>query len=304
MESDRSPVSVTRIPDPGEARPGIAWPTVGLWAGATLLWFGSSTMWLAAMWPWWITTLLNAVAAYLLFTVAHEAAHHSAASGRLNQWLGRLSMPLFAPHSSFKVFRFIHMQHHRFTNHADGSDPDHYTMAGPAWQRPLRWTSVDLQYMFFYAKHLERRPKKEVRMQVLTLLAFLSICLAAILSGHVIALLVLLIVPCRLAVLYLAWAFDYLPHRGLHEKPSGNKFKTTRNRIGLEWLLTPFLMYQNYHLVHHLHPVIPFYRYLAVWRKNEDRYLEGDPELSTPRGRPITPDEYRRMRDLVEHDHG
>ena len=49
--------------------------------------------------------------------------------------------PFFAPHASFPTWRFIHMQHHRFTNHDDGSDPDHYTMRGPGWQRPLRWVT-------------------------------------------------------------------------------------------------------------------------------------------------------------------
>ena len=49
----------------------------------------------------------------------------------------------------------------------------------------------------------------------------------------------------------------------------------------MERLLTPVLLYQNYHLVHHLHPLIPFYRYIAVWRRNESEYLSGDPELST-----------------------
>ena len=58
------------------------------------------------------------------------------------------------------------------------------------------------------------------------------------------------------------------------------------------------MLYQNYHLVHHLHPLIPFYRYIAVWRRNEAAYLSGDPELSTVRGRQLTVDEYRRMREL------
>ena len=31
----------------------------------------------------------------------------------------------------------------------------------------------------------------------------------------------------------------------------------------MEWLLTPLMLSQNYHLVHHLHPSVPFYRYVA-----------------------------------------
>jgi ring-1,2-phenylacetyl-CoA epoxidase subunit PaaE len=75
--------------------------------------------------------------------------------------------------------------------------------------------------------------------------------------------------------------------------------KGTRNRVGGERMLSPALLYQNYHLVHHLHPVVPFYRYIAVWRRNEERYLDGGPALSSVRGRPLTPEEYRRLRGLV-----
>jgi len=292
-----------RIPDPQEPRPRVAWPTVALLAFAVGLWAGSSALWLTGQWPWWISTLLNALAAYLLFTVAHEAAHHAAAErGGINLWIGRLAMPLFSAHSSFPVFRFVHMQHHRFTNHDDGRDPDHYTMAGPPWQRLLRWLTIDLRYIVFYLPHRGRRPVAELREQAVAMGAFLAVVVASILTGNLVALLVLLVVPARIAVVYLAWAFDYLPHKGLRLTPSEDRFKTTRNRVGLEWLITPLLLYQNYHLVHHLHPVIPFYRYLAVWRRGEDRYLDGDPELSTVRGRPVTPDEYRRMRELAAHD--
>ena len=37
------------------------------------------------------------------------------------------------PESGVANRRVVHMQHHRFTNHDDGEDPDHYTMRGPGW---------------------------------------------------------------------------------------------------------------------------------------------------------------------------
>ena len=125
-------LTVKRIPDLEEPVPAVAWPTVGLLAFGIAVWVGSSAAMIIGLWPWWISTMINAFASYLLFTVAHDAGHHSASSdSRLNRWMGRLAVPLFAPHASFPTWRFIHMQHHRFTNHDDGSDPDHYTMRGP-----------------------------------------------------------------------------------------------------------------------------------------------------------------------------
>ncbi len=253
-------------------------------------------------WAWGISIAINAVAAYLLFTVAHDAAHHAASSRPgLNRWMGRIATPFFAPQASFSVWRFIHMQHHRFTNHDDGSDPDAYTHRGPRWQLPLRWLTIDIAYVAFYARRFSERPRRE-RLELGAQTALLAgIAVAAAVTGHLGAFALLYLLPSRIAILYLGWAFDYLPHNRLHHKPSEDKFKTTRNRVGAERLLSPILLYQNYHLVHHLHPVVPFYRYLAVWRRNEQRYLDGDPALSTVRGREITADEYRRLRELSTH---
>ena len=46
---------------------------------------------------------------------------------------------------------------------------------------------------------------------------------------------------------------------------------TARGEVGTgwEWLLTPLMMYQNYHLVHHLYPTVPFYRYKKAWLARE-----------------------------------
>jgi fatty acid desaturase len=247
--------------------------------------------------------LLNAVASFLLFTVSHDAAHNAVSShGTVTSWLGRLSTILFAPHAGFRTWRFIHMQHHRFTNHDDGSDPDHYTHSGPRWQLPLRFATVDLHYMRFYLPKLGSRPRGE-KVELLATWAFvLAVLAACIATGNGLWFLVLYLLPLRMAVVFLAWSFDYLPHHGLEDHTQAtDKFKATRNRVGRERLLSPLLLNQNYHLVHHLHPVIPFYRYLQVWRRSEDAYLAHDPALSDVRGRPITADEYRRLRELAEH---
>lgn len=297
-----TPVTVTRIPDPAEPVPAVAWPTMLLLAGAAGLLAGSTALAVLDVWPAWLSILPNAVAIYLFFTVAHDAAHHAASSdGRRNRAVGRVSTALFAPQISFSVWRFIHMQHHRFTNHDDGSDPDQYTMGGPSWQRLPRLMTLDLHYLAFYLRNAGSRPRRE-KLGVLGQWAlFLAVGAALVVAGYGTDIVVLFLVPQRIAFVWLAFAFDYLPHRGLHLTPSEDRLKTTRNRVGGERWLTPVLLYQNYHLVHHLHPVVPFYRYLAVWRRNEERYLDGEPALSTVRGRPLTADEYRRLRELAEH---
>ncbi|WP_051472216.1 fatty acid desaturase [Patulibacter minatonensis] len=297
------PVTVRRIPNPAEPVPSVAVPTLALLVVGLAGWIGATVLYLADAVPWWATVVVNAVTGYLLFTVAHDAAHRSASSNKvLNNAMGRASAPFFALHAAFPVWRFIHMQHHRFTNHDDGDDPDHYTMRGPGWQRPFRWVTIDYHYVLFYLRHVRSRPRPEQVEGILFLALGVAVPVALIATGNVVAWLVVLFVPSRLAIIWLAYAFDYLPHHGLHHRPKEDRLKTTRNRIGGERWVSPLMLYQNYHLVHHLHPTVPFYKYIQVWRRNEASYVDGDPALSTLRGREITADEYRRMRELVE-DH-
>jgi len=295
---------VTRIPDPAEPVPSISLPAVGLLVGGLALWWGSTLAYINGLWPWPLSTALNALASYLLFTVAHDASHHSlSTSGAVNTWMGRVSTAFFAPHAGFRTWRFIHMQHHRFTNASDGSDPDDYTNRGPHWQAPLRWLTIDLWYMLFYLPRVRTRPRGERIELLATWIVIFGASVAAILTGHLFGLIVLYYLPVRLSILFLGFAFDYLPHHGLHDTPSEDRFQTTRNRVGHERLLSPALLYQNYHLVHHLHPLVPFHRYLVVWLRNEESYLARGPALSSVGGRPITVDEYRALNELHRPHH-
>ena len=119
-----------------------------------------------------------------------------------------------------------------------------------------------------------------------------------LITGSFWLLLVVYLIPERIAMIVLAWWFDWLPHHGLEETQSENRYRATRNRVGLEWLFTPLMLSQNYHLVHHLHPSVPFYRYLKTWRRNEEAYLERDAAISTAFGKSLDPDEFREWKEL------
>lgn len=305
--SSRSPDSpvdaIARIPDPAERVPAIALPTLGILAGGLALWLASTALAVTGTWPLWASVLPNAVASFVLFTVSHDAAHNAVStSTTATTWIGRLATAMFAPHAGFRTWRYIHMQHHRFTNDEDGRDPDAWTHTGPRWQLPLRWLTVDLQYMAFYLPKLRTRPRAERRELFATWVVLLGGMVALAVAGFAAEVLVLYLLPVRIAVGVLAWSFDYLPHHGLeqHGATGPGRFKATRNRVGAERVLSPLMLNQNYHLVHHLHPIIPFYKYLQVWRRSEDAYLANDPSLSDVRGRPLTPEEYRRLRAMAE----
>ena len=284
---------------PGEQVPPIAWPTVALFAGALATGTASTLAYLNDSIPWWVVIPINALVSFVMFTVLHDCAH--TAAGRrvwVNKVLGRLAAPFVVVYVAFPGFRFIHMQHHLNTNEDHDKDPDGWISHGPAWQLPFRWLVVDVHYARFYAPRAKDRPRAEVYEMAAMSIAALALIVVSIIGGWFVEFLVAFLIPQRIGLVILAWWFDWLPHHGLEETQRDNKYRATRNRVGLEKLLTPALLSQNYHLVHHLHPVVPFYRYLAVWRKNEEAYLERDPALSKVVGGELSVEEYRVRRGL------
>ncbi|MTV26666.1 hypothetical protein FTX61_14775 [Nitriliruptoraceae bacterium ZYF776] len=294
-----SPRPTRRTPRPGVPRPTIAWPTVGL-AVALLATFAAASWALTTgRLSSWATVPLNAAVCFGMFTVLHDAAHRGAGRVRaVNETLGRVAIPFVAVYASFPLFRFIHLEHHKHVNESPDVDPDAWVIEGPSWQLPLRWAVVDLRYAWFWSRAARGRPRAEVLETLAVIVLALAALVALGVSGHLATFALVLLLPQRLALVVLAWWFDWLPHHGLEATNTSDRYRTTRNIVGAEWLLTPLMFSQNYHLVHHLHPIVPFYRYVQAWRNEEVAYLEHDPPLATISGRIVTADEERARRGL------
>lgn len=287
------------LPDTGETLPEIAWPTIGLFFVTLAVWVLSVWSTLTGVLPIWLTIPVNAAVSFVMFTVLHDASHHAMGRGdRINEWFGRLSMPFVVAWASFGLFRYIHIEHHRNTNEGIGADPDAWASAGPSWQQPLRWLTIDFWYAVIYLRNARHRPLTEVTETVGLLGLTLAGLVWAAQAGELWTVAVIYLIPQRIAVFILAWWFDWLPHHGLTDTARQNRFRATRNRVGMEWLFTPMMLSQNYHLVHHLYPVIPFYRYVRTWRNHEQAFLARNPALSDVWGRPRTTDQYRHWRGL------
>ena len=209
--------------------------------------------------------VLNTALAYVSFTPQHDAVHGSISSKYKwwNEWIGRLAgIPLFSP---FYAFQRLHLAHHRHTNDPE-HDPDFWSGKGPWYLLPLRWLSQEPYYWYMSAtklKETSRRKRKEV---VLTLLLLYGGSVAMAVSGYVSAVIWAWIVPSRLASAMLAFLFDYLPHKPHRISMKESPFKATRNIEGRG--LSVMFLAQNYHLVHHTFPTVPFYRYMRIWRKH------------------------------------
>ena len=261
----------------------IAWPTLALLVISMSVFFAASAAYLLGYINLTLAICLNALASFWSFTVGHDASHNAVSTIKpLNDWAGRISTVFLSPIPFFRMFRFVHMQHHRFAND-EQKDPDSYCGKGKAWTLPLRWASLDLHYFTIYLKPsvFKARPKAEQKEFFIATSFGLALVAIILMSSWAWEYFLLFLVPTRIAVVMLAFAFDYLPHYPHNEKTVDNPYQATQNRVGYEWLLTPVMLSQNYHLVHHLYPTVPFYRYVSVWRAKAKSHYANQPAITS-----------------------
>lgn len=295
---EQEPAGSRALPDPGALVPTLAWPTVSL-STASLVAFVLATVGYVQGWlPAWVTIAVNATVTFTMFTVLHDAIHYAISTVRwVNGLFGRLAMPLIVPILSFPTYAFLHIEHHRHAND-DDNDPDAWASHAPNWQAPARWALAELFYGKYLIPAIPNRPKAEVAETLFVLVLSVIGVAVAIVTGHVWTLAVVFLIPQRIGIFFLAWWFDWMPHHGLEATQRSNRYQATRTRVGMEWLFTPLMLSQNYHLVHHLHPSVPFYRYVKTWRRNEEAYLDRDVAIATVFGQQLNSDEFREWKQL------
>lgn len=280
--------------------PMIAWPTVLLFVIALGIFIASITAALMHAIPIWGALLLNTIVQFVMFTILHDAAHRSLSQiSRLNESIGAIATFILSPIASLKVFRYIHMQHHRFTNSCLEKDPDLWISQGPKILLPLRWVLLDFHYLSWYMKHWVSRPKKERLGLFATLSLSCSVLIGGTMAGFGVWLLFLWLIPGRLASTLLVMTFDYLPHYPHDITAQENEFRATNLKPTMSAVMTPLLLSQNYHLIHHLYPRIPFYKYYWVWRNARDPLILSGARLMQWDGSEIDP---LRFKSITESD--
>lgn len=266
----------------------LAWPTLALFGavviGEGLVWWGV----LSGRMPIWLGSVAATLLAYASFTVLHEASHGNVHGARPElRWVGELAgwlsgLPLLAPHP---MFRAIHLRHHSHTNDPE-RDPDFWVHS----TRPLgvlaRCATLlgAYEWSFFFGEVSRSRGAQSVRRQAalgVVALGALIVVLVALGLGR--EALLLWIFPGLAAATLLAFAFDWVPH---HPHSVQGRFRDTR--ILLVPGLTLPMLWQNYHLVHHLYPRVPFYRYAACFREiRPELEAKGSPIEGYARGRSL-----------------
>lgn len=250
-----------------ESAPAIAWGTIALFAVYLAGYFFVVTSALNGQLPYGLASALCAYLAYVGFTVVHDAGHGSIIKmgsplKPIEPLLGWItSVPLLLV--PFPAFKRLHDRHHAFTNDPD-RDPDHFTFGDKWYQVALNCLFIPLQYHILTFSKL--RHIKTMRDTFTSTLIYFAIVISIVAwlihRGFLEPLLYLLFIPNIIAVFILAMFFDYIPH---HPHKSVDRYHDTR--IYPSKLLNIILLGQNYHLIHHMYPRIPWYKYAQVYKR-------------------------------------
>jgi len=247
MSEARKPLTVPRelLGPPGDFNPTLLMflISVALAVLSTLGYF---------YWDWydWCCFGLNVVSLHMVGTVIHDACHNVAHRNRIvNAILGHGSALMLC--FSFPVFTRVHMQHHANVNDP-ANDPDHVvSTVGPLWLINARFLYHEF---YFFQRRLWRKYELlewAIARAVMAVILYFAYQYDVI--GYVFN---FWFVPLAVVGLALGLFFDYLPHRPFEERDRWKNARVYPNSV-LNWLI----MGQNYHLVHHLWPSVPWYNY-------------------------------------------
>lgn len=235
--------------------PASLWnPTFGIFCLALGLAVGSALGYWC--WGWWPPVCFgcNVLALHLAGTVIHDASHQAAHQNRLiNAAMGHVSALMLG--FTFPVFTRVHMQHHAHVNDPK-NDPDHFvSTGGPLWLIAARFFYHEV---YFFQRRLWQG--MDLWEWAISRLLVAGVIVAACYYGFLGYILNFWFSPALVVGLALGLFFDYLPHRPFRERSRWRNARVYPSRIW-NWLI----LGQNYHLIHHLWPSIPWYHYQRVY---------------------------------------
>lgn len=259
---------------------GLEWPTLVLLALCYALWALGTTVG-AAMWlP--LGMVMVVIGAALHSSLTHEMLHgHPFTSPVWNAVLVFPALSLVVPYLRFKD---THMAHHRDAILTDPyDDPESNFMDPKVWGRLPRWGRALLRvnntlagrmllgpligtlgFVMWDARALRRGDRRVALGWLLHVPAVGVVVWWLIAVGQMPVWAFLLSSYAALSVLKIR---TFLEHRA-HETAQARTVI-----IEDRGLLALLFLNNNFHIVHHMHAMVPWYRLPALYRENRDRYL-------------------------------
>ncbi len=246
--------------------PDFAWPTIGLFLGLYTLFFLSLWASVTGRISYAAGAATNTLFIYALYTIVHEAIHGNISLKRkglrwLDLWIGTAAcVPLW-------LFYFPHLKQH-MVHHIRANtdeDPDIYARGGFAGWLVWRLPKALIAYFNPFALYRDclryAVPKRQVVITFVTFGLQAALVLGLVLAGYWVEVLVLWLVPWWIGQTVMLTFFTWTPHHDHHET---GRYRDTR--ISLFPGANLLLLGQNHHLIHHMMPGVPFYRYDKTFR--------------------------------------
>lgn len=221
----------------------------------------------------------------IAFTPLHESTHKIASKKHwLNEFILIGNSPMFVTNSL--LFRYVHIRHHAHTNDPE-LDPDHFTAGKTLFERWVRSFLLLFSYYGYGFKFLWEYHKKHPSSLILAFSCPIAVFVFGALTGHLEWVLISWMLPSFIGTGILGFINTALPH---HPGKNRERMKNTRNFYVPRWLQWVMLN-QNLHLVHHLRPDLPWYKYVDFWKANCEKLLAQGAEVSvfTKRSDPFSP---------------
>ena len=247
----------------------VAWPTVYLAIGIVVAFATVCTLGTVGIIPLWVGLILNTFILYACQTPLHEACHGNIAGKNSRYlWLNHLvgyACGTILLHE-YKAFRYMHLAHHRETNDPE-LDPDHWVAVKNPFLVAWRCLTIVFVYHNYFWRHIAFHPHipgmRSLTIQIALMNAlYYAIIIGLCVIGYWREVLMLWVFPHILASALIIYFFAYLPHK---PHTSRERYRDTNvfwvhGKI-MEPLVDWLYLFQNFHLIHHLFPRIPFYKY-------------------------------------------
>jgi fatty acid desaturase len=245
--------------------PDFGGRTLLLEAELFAIFIGATTLTVTGIIPMWVGALANTVFLYALYTVVHEAVHSNISSRKKSlRWIDTAAgliacAPLWL---FFHQHKRQHMQHHAHTN--EESDPDIYARGSFLGWIFLRLPVALINYFNPVAQYRDCKrfnlSKREIVYTAISFGIYATILIGLLVTGYWREVLFLWFIPWWIGQTVMLTFFTWTPHHDHHET---GRYRNTRVSLfpGANFLLQG----QNFHLIHHMIPSIPYYRYQATF---------------------------------------
>ncbi|MGA8691783.1 MAG: fatty acid desaturase family protein [Methyloceanibacter sp.] len=253
----------------------VAWPTVFLALGIVSAFALVTALATMCVIPLWLGMIFNTLILYADQTPLHEACHGNIA-GKDSKWLWMNHLVGYVCGTillhEYKAFRYMHLAHHRDTNDPE-IDPDHWVAVKNPFLVLFRCLTIVYWYHQYFWKHIAfhahvpgMRPLTIHIVAMYTIVYSIAFWLSVF--GWWREVLALWLVPHILASALIIYFFAYLTHmpHQVHERYRDTNIFWVKGKI-LEPVANWLYMFQNFHLIHHLFPRVPFYLYPKAFRK-------------------------------------